>query len=174
MRTRCIPLALAALSALSVPAQAQTFEEAVQSNTRLGVALCLQVMIDRTLPRNAFGAAGFTYRADARGVNSYGIDQGFGHYFDAPADTAKAEVNNPDRTAGICTVYTKHLPEPVLASLVGNEIFQRYPSAQTRSATQWSIPTASGLPLIVNTGTIGTRHRYEDPGTVTVSMSYPG
>jgi hypothetical protein len=35
------------------------------------------------------------------------------------------------------------------------------------------IETASGLPLILQTFTV-ERHRYEAPGTVQLSMSYPG
>jgi len=36
------------------------------------------------------------------------------------------------------------------------------------------IREGDALPLIVQTDTIGTNHRYEAPGTVRVTMSFPG
>lgn len=164
----------ALIGTLSTPPVAgQSFEDAVRANTALAVATCLDVMIARSLPRDAFIRAGFTYRSIHRGVNEYNVDRGFSHYFDAPVETAKAEVNAPDSIAGICTVYTAHLTEPELNALVASTLAQRQPGTQSRGPGSWAIPTASGLPLIVGTRTI-TRHRYEPAGTVSVGMSYPG
>ncbi|WP_187430272.1 hypothetical protein ROLI_007830 [Roseobacter fucihabitans] len=170
-RASYIPLALVALSTL--PAKGQSFDDAVRANTQLATALCLQVMIDRTIAQTTFGASGFAYRAIDRGTNEHGIALGLDHFFDAPADTVKAEVDFPDRNAGICMVYTTHLAEPAFADIVAATIFQRFPGAQVRGPTEWFISTPSGLPLIVSTSTIN-RHRYEAPGTVMVSMGYPG
>ena len=157
-----------------MPAATMTTQEAAQINARLAFSICVQIMIDRVSPRAAFGAAGFTYRAIDRGVNTHGVVLGLDHYFEAPADTAKAKVPNPDQMAGICTVYSKHIPEATLASIVASEAYRRSPATTGRGATQWSIPTSSGLPLIVSVSTITNRHRYEPAGTVQVSMSFPG
>ena len=154
-------------------AAAQSFEEAVRANTQLATNLCIQVMIQRTAPRDAFEGAGFGYRSIDRGVNDYGVALGFDHYFEAPASTAKAEVDDPG-AAGLCMVMTTHLAEADLAQIVAAELFRDYPGAEVRSETEWSVATPSGLPLIVSTDTIGTNHRYEEPGTVRVTMSYPG
>jgi hypothetical protein len=130
-------------------------------------------MIQRTTPRDAFGNSGFVYRAIDRGVNDYGIALGLDHYFDAPASTAKAEVDDPGR-AGLCMVFSTHLSEVDLGQIVASEVFRLYPGTRPRTEFGWSIPTPSGLPLIVNTDTIGTGHRYEEPGTVRGTMSFPG
>lgn len=159
---------------LAVPAAAQTFEEAVRINTSVAISTCLSVMIDRAVPDTAFGAAGFSYRAIDRGVNDYNVALGLDHYFDAPAETVKAEVDRPDGVAGICMVLTTHLDQADLNEIVAATMFQDHPGAQVRDENQWSINTPSGLPLIVSTRTITDNHRYEPPGTVTVSMSFPG
>jgi hypothetical protein len=161
------------LAVTATAAQAQTFEDAVRANTQLATGLCLQVMIQRAAPRQVFSAAGFTYRAEDRGVNDHGAALGLDHYFDAPAGTAKAETDDPDG-AGLCMVMTPHLSEPALAQIVAGELFRLHPGTQARGAAEWSVPTSSGLQLIVTTDTIGTNHRYEDPGTVRVSMVFPG
>ena len=46
---RCLLTLLLALAA--APLQAQSFDEAVRSNTWLATDLCLQVMLDRVSPR---------------------------------------------------------------------------------------------------------------------------
>jgi hypothetical protein len=155
-------------------AHAQTFDEAVRANLSLATTLCLQTMIQRVPPAAAFGGAGFVYRGVDRGVNSFGVALGLDHYFDAPADTARAEVDEPNGTAGLCQVYSTHLAEAELAAIVGGALAALYPATQMRSPTEWSIPTPSGLPLIVTTETIGTNNRYEAPGTVRATMVYPG
>ena len=154
--------------------KAQEFDYAVRANTSLATALCLDVMIARVLPQPAFEQAGFTYRKDIRPVNSFGVQPSPGHYFDAPTDTAKAQVDAPDRIAGICTVFTKHLNQPDLNKVVSDTILRRFPNVQSRGPGQWSIATQGGLPLLIGTQTIGTNNRFETPGTVSVSMSYPG
>ncbi len=155
-------------------APAQTFKEAVQMNVGLATTLCLEVMIRRTPAVTAFGNAGFVYRSADRGVNNYGVALGPDHYFDAPADTVKAELDTPNDIAGICQVLTTHLSETELTEIVAETIFRVYPGARVQGPNQWFIDTPSGLPLIVGTDTIGTNHRYEVPGTVRVGMSYPG
>ncbi len=154
-------------------AHAQTFDEAVRSNFALATERCLEVMIQRKLPATAFGQAGFVYRGENRGVNEFGIHRGVGHYFDAPADTAHAEVDDPNRVAGICTIYSKHLSPADASALVSALLFAQYPNTKVGGGADWSVPTASGLPLLVGVRTV-TRHRYETPGTVSVSMGYPG
>jgi hypothetical protein len=161
-------------AALSLPAAAQTFEEAVRINTAAMIGLCLQVMIDRAPPSTALSGAGLTYRAEDRGVNDFGVHRGTGHYFDAPADTAKIEVDAPDRIAGICQVYTRHMDQNELSQIVSNRLFQTYPGTRVRDQNQWVVERPGALPLIVTTRTIGDNHRYETPGTVQVTMSYPG
>lgn len=155
-------------------ALAQTFDEAVRANLSLATTLCLQTMIQRIPPTTAFVGAGFVYRNVDRGVNDYGVALGLDHYFDAPADTARAEVDEPNGTAGLCQVYSTHLTEGELAAIVGGTLAAFYPATQMRSPTEWSIPTPSGLPLIVTTETIGSNNRYEAPGTVRATMVYPG
>ena len=63
----------------TLPAKAQTFEEAVRANVWLATSLCTDAMIIGTPPATLFGAAGFVYRGIDRGVNSYGIAQGISH-----------------------------------------------------------------------------------------------
>jgi hypothetical protein len=71
-------------------------------------------------------------------------------------------------------VFSTHLSEVDLGQIVASEVFRLYPGTRPRTEFGWSIPTPSGRPLIVNTDTIGTGHRYEEPGTVRVTMSFPG
>ncbi len=159
---------------LGAPAQAQSSDEAVRANVWLATSLCADAMIGGAPPSSLFGPAGFVYRGVDRGVNDFGIARGTGHYFDAPVGTAKAEVLDPNGRTGLCYVSTTHLAEAEFASLVAGAVFQKYPNTRTSSPTQWSIPTASGLSLIVSVTTIGNNNRYEAPGTVRVSMSFPG
>ena len=166
---------LAAACLASSPVTGQSFDEAVHSNTWLATDLCLQVMLDRVSPRAVFGAAGFVLRSEHRGVNEYGVDRGFSHYFDAPADTVKAEVPDLDQMSGLCSVTTTHLVEPLFAQVIQQAVLNRYPQAEIRDANQIVLRRFPGdLPLIISIRTIGTNHRYEIPGTVEVSMSFPG
>lgn len=168
-------LVVGAAMMLAGQAAAQSFEEAVRSNTWLAMDLCLQVMLDRVSPAAAFGGAGFVLRSEYRGVNDFGIDQGYGHYFDAPADTVKAQLPEPDRMAGNCAVMTVHMNEPAFADVIRQALQYRYPQAEIRSATQITLRrNPSDLPLIITVSTIGTNHRYEPAGTVQVSMGFPG
>jgi hypothetical protein len=168
-------LAAALLIAAPNLSLAQTFDEAVRTNVAIATRLCLSVMIDRAGPRDVFEAAAFVYREEDRGTNDFGVDLGSGHYFDAPADTVHVEVPDPDAYAGICTLYTMHLDEAALIDVVSEALFPMFPAAQVRTEPNFSlmIETASGLPLILQTFTV-ERHRYEAPGTVQLSMSYPG
>ena len=162
------------LALAAAPLQAQSFDEAVRSNTWLATDLCLQVMLDRASPRAVFGAAGFVLRSEYRGVNAYGIDLGYNHYFDAPADTVKAQLPEPDQMAGLCTVMTTHLSEADFAGVVAQAVRTRYPQAEQHSASVIMLRRSPGdLPLIITTRTI-ERHRYEPAGTVEVSMGFPG
>ena len=159
---------------LAGTASAQSFDEAARSNTWLATDLCLQVMLDRVSPRAVFGAAGFVLRSEYRGVNEYGIDLGYSHYFDAPADTVKAQLPEPEQMAALCTVMTTHLSEAEFAGVVAQAVSARYPQAEMRSAAEIFLRRSPGdLPLIITTGTI-ERHRYEPAGTVEVTMGFPG
>lgn len=152
---------------------AQSLEEAVRANVALATRTCVTAMFSGTPPEMLFTPAGFTYRAVDRGTNDYGVDLGTGHYFDAPADTAKAEVPNIGGPAGLCKVTTTHMKEVPFAALVAAVIFERYPGAQTSGLHQWTVRQGQRLPLIVAVRTVD-RHRYEAPGTVEVSMGFPG
>ena len=165
--------AAALLLALAAPATAQTFPEAVRLNAALATSLCLDAMLTGSAPAPLFTSAGFTYRAIDRGVNSNGVKLGLDHYFDAPADTAKAEVVNPNTHPGLCQVLTTHMTEAEFSQVVAGVIFRKHPGATVRSAREWYVTVGGGLPLIVTVSTI-TRHKYETPGTVIVSMSFPG
>ena len=165
----------AALFALLAPlsAPAQTLQEAAAANLGLATDLCLQVMIQGADPNAAFTGAGFVYRRVERGVNQFGIDRGAAHYFDAPAETAKGEVDRPTGRAGICFASTGVLEEPSARAIVSASILRAYPGAEQRGAQEWFIRLGS-LPLIVTIGTTGANNQYERPGTVRVTMSYPG
>lgn len=175
MTVRMILVALLMTFGVSAPATSQTFDDAVRANVALSTQLCLSIMIDRVSPRAAFAERGFTYREEDRGTNDFGVDLGSGHYFDAPASTAHVEVPDPDAFQGICTVYTVHLDEAALRDVVSAAVFPMFPGARVNTGPDFSlsIDTASGLPLILQTRTID-RSRYEEPGTVGLSMSYPG
>lgn len=155
-------------------AAAQSFEEAVRANAALALRLCTQAMIDGTSSAAVFAPAGFAYRSIDRGVNSYGIALGLDHYWDAPADTVKVSVANPDGHPGLCQVLTTHLTQPALDALLRETLFQTHPGARMGSENSIMIDTPSGLPLIITTRTITNNHRYEPPGTVEVTMGYPG
>lgn len=169
-----LALGIGLLTLIATLPRAQTFDEAARMNFALATDRCLDVMIARNLPNASFSQAGFAYRGVDRGINSYGVHRGVDHFFDAPAETARATVDAPDRIAGICSVLTTHMPETAAAAIVQQTILRQFPNAQINSPTQWSVRRADGLPLIISTRTIGTNHRYEKPGTVQVSMSYPG
>ena len=157
----------------ALPAHGQSFDEAVRANVALATRTCITAMFSRTPPEALFLQAGFTYRGVDRGVNDFGVRLGTSHYFDAPADTAKAEVPNIGAPAGLCTVTTTHMLEVPFAALVAQTVLSQDPRAQTTGLHQWTLRQGNGLPLIVSVSTI-TRHRYEAPGTVEVSMSFPG
>jgi hypothetical protein len=165
---------LCAAAICSTSASAQTFDEAVRTNIWLATQACLDTMISREAANVVFGSADFTYRAFDRGVNEFGIDRGRAHYFEAPAETARAQVDTPDGIAGICHVFSVHLSEAELAAVMRAVVFQSHPGARVREPNQLLIDTPSGLPLIVTTRTVGTNNRYETPGTTTVAMGYPG
>mgnify|MGYP006879680505 CR=1 FL=1 len=131
-------------------------------------------MLNGTSANAIFGNSGFVYRGVDRGVNSYGVTLGRAHYFDAPADTVKTQVANPNGHPGICSVYTPHLPEAELSGIVANLLFRKFPRLESRGTNQWVIRQGTHLPLIVSIRTISSDHRYEAPGTVQVSMSFPG
>lgn len=172
-----IRAAVISIVLLATPASAQqtiTMKDAAMGNVSLLSRICMSVMFRQAQNGAAFVNAGYTYRSVDRGVNQYGIHRGVGHYFDAPADTAHAQVDDPNRPAGICSVYTKVLNEGEFTSVVASAIQQFYPTAQRRGPNQWSISQSGGLPLILSISTIGNNHRYEAPGTVQLSMSYPG
>lgn len=152
---------------------AQTVLEAAAANVGLATQLCLRHMLERTAPASLFTQAGFVYRQTDRGTNRHGIHRGYGHYFDAPAQTAKIEVPRADQFAGLCTVTSSQMSEPQLASIVGGVVLRSYPNVEVRSPTEWIVRVGTNLPLIVSTTTI-QRHRYEAPGTVSVSMVFPG
>lgn len=163
---------LVALTAAA--ARSQTFQDAVRANFVLATDLCLNVMIQLTLPATAFSTAGFTYKSVDRGVNQYGIHRGYDHYFDAPADTARAEVDDPNRIAGLCYAFTAHLSLPEASQLVAGLITQRYPTVDSSRPNQWVI-RAGQLPLIVNISQgSNTAQLASGPGAVSVSMTYPG
>lgn len=165
-----LTLGAAAASAQTAP----SFDEAVRANVALATSLCARTMIEGTRPSTVFGNAGFVYRGVDRGVNNFGITLNPSHYFDAPAETAKAEVMNPNAHAGLCTVYTTHMTQADLNSLVAAVLFRDFRGVQPQADGQWIIQTQGGLPLIVSTNTIGTNNRYETPGTVSVGMTFPG
>lgn len=172
-----IRLALISLLALAQPVLAQqgvTMRQAAQGNVTGLTYWCIEVMFRRAQAAQAFPAAGFTYRKVDRGVNQYGVHRGSGHYFDAPANTAHAEVDDTSRPAGYCSVYTSHLTQAEVAATVGRTLFQYYPTTEQFSPTSWSVSLNGGLPLIIQLSTIQNNHRYETPGTVQISMSYPG
>lgn len=171
-----IRLALISLLALTQPVLAQqtvTLRDAAQANVSGLTYWCVEVMFRRAQAALAFPNAGFTYRAVIRGVNEYGVDRGIGHYFDAPAETAHAQVDDPNRPAGLCSVYTTQLNQSEVAAIVGRTLRQYYPAARQSGAASWSITANGGLPLLIDISTI-QNSRYETPGTVQVTMSYPG
>lgn len=168
---------LISLVLLAAPASAQqtiTLKDAAMGNVSLLSRICMSVMFRQAQNGAAFVNAGYTYRSVDRGVNQYGVHRGVAHYFDAPADTAQAEVDDPNRPAGICMVYSKQLNEGEFTSVVASAINQFYPTAQRRGPNQWSISLNGGLPLILSISTIGNNNQYQAPGTVQLSMSYPG
>lgn len=165
---------IACLITAPLAAQGQSFEDAVRANVALATTLCAKAMMQGASPSTVFGNAGFVYRGVDRGVNEYGISRGTGHYFDAPAQTAKAEVMNPDGHPALCTVSTTHMTQSELSSLVASVLHRDFSGVEPQGADQWFIRNHTGLPLIISTSTIGTNHRYEAPGTVTVGMSFPG
>ncbi|MFK7881989.1 hypothetical protein [Roseobacter sp.] len=77
-------------------------------------------------------------------------------------------------TDAICTVTTKDLSEPALSGRASREWSRRHRAPHTYNATRQSIHTYSDLPLVARAAAIGTHHRYQAPGTASVSMSYPG
>ncbi|MEM8802040.1 MAG: hypothetical protein AAGF55_05865 [Pseudomonadota bacterium] len=170
-------LAFIALLIVSQPLLAQqnaTLRDAARGNV-LGLTYwCVEVMLNRVIAAQVFPGAGFTYRAADRGVNEYGINRGTGHYFDAPAKTAHARVDDPNRPSGFCSVYTAHLNQAEVEATVAETLRQYFQTAQQRSAASWSVRSANGLPLLIDISTIGNNHRYEAPGTVQVTMVYPG
>lgn len=169
--------ALISLLTLAQPVLAQqgvTLRDAAQANVTGLTYWCVEVMFRRAQAAQAFPAAGFTYRKVDRGVNEYGIHRGSSHYFDAPANTAHAEVDDTSRPAGLCTVYTTHLNQADMAAIVGRTLYQYFPTTEQFSPTSWHISLDGGLPLIIELSTIQNNHRYETPGTVRVSMTYPG
>ncbi len=171
---RCLILSVGLALAGTLPASAQTFDQAVRSNIALAISLCVDVMFGAATPAAAFVNAGFAYRGIDRGVNSYGIARGTGHYFDAPANTTKAQVLDPNQHPGLCSVFTTHMGEAEVATLIRQVLFIKNPGTQVRGPTEWFMQQGSGLPLIVTVNTIGTNNRYEAPGTVQVSMVFPG
>ncbi|MGI3169172.1 hypothetical protein ACRARG_08480 [Pseudooceanicola sp. C21-150M6] len=167
-------LKISLLLALALPAHAQNLREAALNNVAVATRICADVSLRQLAPRPAFTSAGFTYRAENRGVNKYGVNLGYGHYFDAPADTAKAQVAEPDRYAGTCYVYTKHASQGEVEALVMDVLRSAYPNARIeRSNSGTILYNLSPLPLIVSVSTI-SRNRYETDGTISVSMSFPG
>lgn len=167
---------LAACIALAgvAPAGAQSLSEAARANVALATSLCADAMLAGMSADMLFRNAGFVYRAVDRGVNSYGVALGLDHYFDAPANTAKAEVGAPRGHPQICMVTSGHMTEIDLGSIVAGVLFQKYPGTIPSGVNTWSVRAGNALPLIVSVDTIGTNHRYEAPGTVRVSMSFPG
>ena len=174
MKPAAILTTLAIASQAAAQNIAPSFEVAVQTNFALATDLCMQTMLSGAPPSGIFTAAGFIYRAADRGVNQFGVDLGSGHYFDAPAETAKAEVINPNTHPGLCTATTRHLDQAAAAQLIGAMILQRFPTTDASQPNQWIVRGQGPLPLIISIGTIGTNHRYEQPGTVQVSMTFPG
>lgn len=172
-----IRLALISLLALTQPALAQQndpMRDAARANV-LGLTYwCAEVMFRRASAAQAFPAAGFTYRVVDRGVNQSGIRRGQSHYFDAPANTAHAEVDATNRPAGLCRVYTRLLNQPEVEATVGSTLRQYYPTVEQRGPGSWSVRSGGSLPLLIDIYTIGNNNRYESPGTVQVSMTYPG
>lgn len=164
---------LLTLLVAAVTARAQSFEDAVRANIALATRTCVTAMFAGTPAETLFVPAGFAYRGVDRGTNDYGVDLGTGHYFDAPAGTAKVEVPAIGQHPGLCTVTTTHLQETPFAALIAAVLLDQYPGMQTTGRHQWTIRQGNGLPLIVSVNTID-RHRYEAPGTVQVSMSFPG
>lgn len=163
--------AVVCLAATSV--SAQTSVGSVRDNFVLAADLCAQVMLRHSPTSTTFKNAGFTYRAIDRGTNDYGIALGLDHFFDAPGGTVKASVTEPDQIAGLCRVLTTQMAENEAIALVGSLLSQRYPMTQEYGRGEWSIPNG-GSQLIVTIRTIGTNHRYEAPGTIEISMTYPG
>lgn len=174
--SRRAPCLLAALAVVlsAGPSRAQTVEEAARSNVGLSVRLCMDVMLRQIPPQQLFGTAGFAYEGIDRGINTYGVALGVDHYYLAPADTAKAQVNDPTGGNGICQVLTTKLTQADVQTLVVEIVQQTYPQAQLeRGPDYMAVRNLSQLPLILNISTI-TRHRYEAAGTIQVSMSFPG
>lgn len=163
----------AALAALAAPAAGQSLQEAARANVALTARLCMQVMLDRTPAQQLFGAAGFGYRAIDRGTNDHGVDLGTHHYFEAPAETAKAKVDDPAASGTSCTLYTGALPEAEVRHLIQSVIAQAYPQAQVTPGNELAVRNLSDLPLLISPRTI-TRHRYEPEGTVEVFFGFPG
>ena len=166
---------LAIISAAPTTAQQTiTIRDAAFANVSSLTRICVDVMLRRAQNGVAFTSAGYTYRAEDRGVNQYGVHRGTGHYFDAPAGTAQAEVDAADRPAGICSVYTAHLSQAEVAAVVAAALRNFYPFAQQRDAANWRLSQNGQLPLLLSISTVGNNNRYQAPGTVRVSMSYPG
>lgn len=159
---------------LAAPVAAQTVEEAARSNVALGTGLCVDAMLNGSAASTVFGTAGFVYRGVDRGTNSYGVALGVDHYFDAPADTAKVKVMELTNHPGLCQVYTTHLDETEMARVVSGVLYQKHPGTTAKGFSEWIVRQGENLPLIVTVSSIGTSHRYETPGTVTVTMGFPG
>ncbi|MGS4945047.1 hypothetical protein ACVDG3_06170 [Meridianimarinicoccus sp. RP-17] len=167
-------LTLVAALASAPMASSQSFEDAVRANVALAVTLCTNGMMSGSSASSLFGSSGFAYRAIDRGTNDHGVALGVDHFFDAPAETAKAEVMAADGPMGLCKVLTRHLGEDAVRQIVSNALWPEYAGAELRGPNEWIVRGAAELPLIITLRTIADNHRYEAPGTVEVSMAFPG
>ncbi|MBF9029001.1 hypothetical protein HKCCE3408_01215 [Rhodobacterales bacterium HKCCE3408] len=181
MRWVAFPIALVAAGPAF--AQAQSFDEAVRTNVAVAVDVCLRVMTERLVPSETIPPAGFSYRAVDNQATYGGAAQGFTHYYDAPGDTVRIRVIDPDAFRGSCHVETTHLGVDATAAIVESVVAYRRPDAQRQMTGNeaaamceiWTIQTGSDAPVAVymNSGTQGARGCPED-GTARVAMEIPG
>lgn len=137
---------LIAACLLPVPAMAQSFDEAVWTNTSIAVQLCLQPTRDLNAWANSFRSSGFSETV-VRDNNDTT------HRFSAPADTVTVELyygNLPDH----CHVETRHLGVTGLSQMLDTIVPRLFPS-YVRIANQGAVDPATGQPALCV--------RYEDP-----------
>ena len=146
MRTVAIMAALAAL-----PAQAQTFEEAVWGNMAVAIQLC-EARTGGNMDAGAqlFRTAGFAERVDRSATNADTT-----HWFTAPAETVVVELYYGE-TPEYCAPQTRHMGVSRASQLLDALIPQMYPT-YVRRVTQGPPDPATGQPA--------TCVRYEDPAS---------
>ncbi|MDW3225111.1 MAG: hypothetical protein R8G34_19855 [Paracoccaceae bacterium] len=140
--------ALMAACLIPAPLTAQSFDEAVWTNTSIAVQLCLQEHPSGAARAGAFRASGFAETVERSTTNADTT-----HVFTAPAQTVTAELYYGEMPQH-CFVETRHLGVTGMSQMLDAIIPRLFPS-YVRIADQGAVDPATGQPALCV--------RYEDP-----------